>query len=150
MKNYLSRDERQIATYVCIMYGLIDTIFKYKDNISKEEVTNLKYANTYLAKYIDALIKRVGAAEGDRIYRQARDNVVDLKPRNYDGQYIVDKDSLEEVCRMAVEKHCFGCKRQGWHNCGLYKCMDKMGVGRVNDDNNGRCEFYYDKSEVES
>lgn len=111
MKTYLNREERRIATYICIVYGLIDTIFEFKENLSKKEITALKYANTYLTKYIEALINRVGGEEGERIYREARDNVVELKPKNYDGQLIVDKDSMEEVCRMAVESHCFGCDR---------------------------------------
>ena len=148
MKNYLNREERRIATYICIMYGLIDTIFDFKENISKEEVTALKYSNTYLQKYIEALIKRVGPDEGMRIYREARDNVVELKPKNFEGQLIVDKDSMEEVCRMSVEKHCFGCKRVDWQNCGLYKCMNKIGVGRVSDEE-GKCEFYYEEEEYE-
>ena len=144
MKTYLNREERRIATYICIVYGLIDTIFEFKENISKEEITALKYSNTYLQKYIEALIKRVGAEEGMRIYKEARDNVVELKPKNYDGQLIVDKDSMEEVCRMAVEAHCFGCDRVDWRNCELYKCMNKIGVGRVSDEE-GKCEFYYEE-----
>lgn len=148
MKTYLNREERRIATYICIVYGLIDTIFDSKENISKEEITALKYTNTYLQKYIEALIRRVGQDEGMRIYKEARDNVVELKPKNYDGQLIVDKDSMEEVCRMAVEANCFGCKKVGWHNCGLYKCMHKVGMGKVDEDYDG-CEFYYPPLEEE-
>lgn len=144
MKTYLNREERRIATYICIVYGLIDTLLKNKDNISKEEVTALKYTNTYLEKYINGLIKRVGAEEGRRIYKEANDNVVELKPRSYDGQYIVDKDSLEEIARMAVETHCFGCKKEDWRNCMLYKWMNKVGMGRVTDDEE-KCEFFYEE-----
>ena len=144
MKTYLNREERRLATYICIVYGLIDTIFEFKDNISKQEITALKYANTYLTKYIEALINRVGREEGERIYKEARDHVVELKPKNYNGQLIVDKDSMEEVCRMAVEANCFGCDRVDWRNCGLYKCMNNMEVGIVND-TKGKCEFYYEE-----
>lgn len=146
MKTYLNRDERRIATYICITHGLIDTIFDFKENISKEEITALKYTHTYLEKYIEALIKRVGADEGMRIYKEARDNVVELKPKNYDGQLLVDKDCMEEVARLAVETHCFGCKRTDWRNCQLYRFMDKLGMGKVNEVP-GKCEFYYDKEE---
>ena len=143
MKTYLNREERRIATYICIVYGLIDTIFKFKDNISKQEVKALKYVNTYLEKYIDALIKRVGGEEGERIYKEARDNVVELKPRNYDGQLLVDKDSMEEVARYAVEGKCFGCERNDWRNCELCKFMHKLGMGRIEDDET-KCEFWYE------
>lgn len=146
MKNYLNQEERRIATYICIVYGLIETLFANKKNISKEELTALKYSDTYLDKYIQALIRRVGPEEGNRIYKEAMNNKVELKPKNYEGQLVVDKDSLEEVARMAVETHCFGCKREDWRNCGLYKCMDKLQMGQICDEP-GKCEFYYEKED---
>ena len=145
MKTYLSHDERQIATYFAIVYGLIETqLEEHGKNISKEEKTSLKYAHTYLQKYIQALVKRVGIKEGDRIYRLARDSKVEINPKNYDGQFIVDKESLEYTCAIAVEAKCFGCEREDWYNCGLYNCQKKMGVGSVND-TKGKCEFWYDE-----
>lgn len=146
MKNYLNREERRISTYICIVYGLIETLFENKKNMSKEEITALKYSNTYLDKYIQALIRRVGPEEGNRIYNEAMNNKVELKPKNYDGQLVVDKNSLEEVARMAVETHCFGCTRSDWRNCELYRCMDKLQMGRVCEET-GKCEFYYEKED---
>lgn len=95
MKTYLNQDERQIATFYSIMYGLIDTRLKNKNitnNMSDGEVTNLKYARTYLEKYIKALVDRVGIKEGDRIYRNAQNNKVELIPRGTDnGQWWLTK-----------------------------------------------------------
>ena len=145
MKTYLSHYERQTATYFAIVYGIIDSQLElYGKNMSKEEVTSLKYAHTYLQKYITALIKRVGSIEGDRIYRLARDSEVEIKPKNYDGQLVVDKDVMEEVTRMALEANCFGCNRVDWHNCGLCKFMENLGIGTTND-TEGKCEFWYDE-----
>jgi len=146
MKTYLNHSERQIASYFAITYGLIDaTLEEQAKNISKEEKTALKYAHTYLEKYIQALIKRVGINEGDRIYKIARDSKVELKPKSYDeGQLIVDKDAMEEVARMAVETHCFGCNRVDWRNCELCKFMDRLGIESLND-TKGQCEFRYDE-----
>lgn len=145
MKTYLSHDERQISTYFTIVYGLIETLLsEHRKNISNEEAKTLKYAHTYLKKYIQALISRVGQVEGDRIYRLAKDSIVELKPKNYDGQLVVDKDCMEEVARMALEANCFGCKRCDWHNCGLYGFMKKLGIGSTND-TKGKCEFWYDE-----
>jgi hypothetical protein len=143
MKTYLNREERRIATYFCIVYGLIDGVMKFKDSISKEEVTALKYVNTYLEKYIDALIKRVGPEEGRRIHREAMENKVELKPKNYDGQLIVDKTCMEEVARYAVEGKCFGCERNDWRNCELCHFMHKIGMGRIEDDEM-KCEFWFE------
>ena len=145
MKTYLSHEERQLVTYFAICYGAIDTyIEERRKNLSKEEITTLKYSRTYLKKYIQAMVKRVGAAEGDRIYRLARDSQVEIRPRNYEGQLIVDKDVMEEVARMALEHHCFGCTRTDWNNCGLCKFMDTLGIGSTND-TEGKCEFWYDE-----
>lgn len=146
MKTYLNHAERQLASFFAICYGMIDSALEeWGDNISKEETTALKYSHTHLKKFIQALIKRVGANEGDRIYKVARDNKVELKPKNYDdGQLIVDKDSMEEVARMAVETHCFGCNRVDWRNCELCKFMDKLGIESLND-TKGQCEFRYDE-----
>ena len=146
MKTYLNHAERQIASYFAITYGLIDaTLEEQSKNISKEEKTALKYAHTYLEKYIQALIKRVGINEGDRIYKTARDNKVELKPKSYDdGQLSGDKDCMEEIARMAVETHCFGCNRVDWRNCELCKFMDRLGIESLND-TKGQCEFRYDE-----
>ena len=148
MKTYLSHDERQISTYFAICYGLIETVINERGkNLSQEEITALKYSRTHLEKYIHALIKRVGRVEGDRIFRLAQSSKVEIKPKKYEGQFIVDKEALEEVARIAVEAKCFGCTRVDWHNCGLYQCQKKMDVGSTND-TKGKCEFWYDQEEV--
>ena len=145
MKTYLSHDERQTCTYFAIVYGMIETQLElFSKNMSKEEQTMLKYGHTYLQKYIQAVVKRVGVIEGDRIYRMARDNTVEMKPKNYDGQLVVDKNDMEEVARMALEANCFGCNRTDWHNCGLCRFMEKLGIGSTND-TEGKCEFWYDE-----
>lgn len=148
MKTYLSHNERQIATYFSINLGMINVLLdNYAKNLSKEEITNLKYAYTYLTKYVKALVERVGNAEGDRIYRLATTSKLSINPKSLeDKQVVVDKDDMEEVARMALEKNCFGCERKDWQNCGLCKLMDRLGVGSVND-TKGKCEFYYEKKE---
>lgn len=93
MKTYLNHAERQMASFFAICYGLIDSALEeWSNNISKEEITALKYSHTRLKKYIQALVKRVGANEGDRIYKVARDFKVELKPKSYDeGQLLLRK-----------------------------------------------------------
>lgn len=147
MKNYLSRDERRIATYFCICYGLIDSQMEYKQNYSKDEITALRYVNTYLQKYIDALIKRVGKEEGERILRDATQNTVDLHPKNYDGQYIVDREALEGALTYAVEYKCKNCNKTDYYHCDLYKCMDKCGMSTVG--NKAKyCDFAWQDKEA--
>lgn len=146
MKTYLNHAERQLASFFAICYGLIDSALEeWGDNISKEERTSLRYSRTHLKNYIQALIKRVGINEGDRIYKIARDNKVELKPKSYDdGQLVVDKDAMEQIAGMAVEANCFGCNRVDWRNCELCKFMDRLGIESLND-TKGQCEFRYDE-----
>lgn len=147
MKTYLNQEERQIAAYFCICYGLIEAQLEARKNtISSEEITHLTKAHEDLSHYIESLIDRVGLPEGNRLMKMAEEYTVELKPRNYTGQFVVDKESLEEVARMAVETHCFNCTNTKWHDCGLYKCMDKCGMCSIKE-NNGKCEFYYGKED---
>lgn len=146
MKTYLSSTERRSNTFFCIVYGMIDGYLEHEDNFSKEEVKWLKSAHLSLFEYIRGLGKRVGQDELMRIYREARDNQAELKPVNYDGQFIVDKNALEEICRMVVEAYCFGCARTDWRNCELYKFMDKCGMGNVSEEE-GKCTYWYPAEE---
>lgn len=148
MKTYLNGDERRVATCILSVYGVMDKVIERANIISKEEVKCLKYASTYIVKYMEALRERVGQEEVVRIYDEALKSKLDLKYDGCEGFLSVDKDSLEEVCRIAVEEKCFGCTRKDWRDCGLYKCMHRAGMGKVDDDYNG-CEFHYDKKEEE-
>lgn len=143
MKTYLSSAERRSNTFFAIVYGMIEVYLEHQDNFSEEEIKWLKSAHTSLYEYIGALGKRVGQDELMRIYREARDNHAELKPVHYDGQYIVDKNALEEICRMAVEANCFGCTKEQWQKCELYQFMDKCGMGN-NEEKEGKCVFWYE------
>lgn len=144
MKNYLSREERRLATFFCIMYGLIETVMQYKENISKEEVTELKYTNTHLGKYITALANRVGSDEGKRLHKEALSHRVELVPKSFDGQFIVDKEALEGALLYAVKGTCDKCTHgvDYYNTCDLYKCMAKLGMGS-NSKHEDKCEFNY-------
>lgn len=146
MKTYLNSAERRQNTFFAIVYGMIDGYLEREDNFSKEEVKWLKSAHLSLLEYIQALGKRVGQDELMRIYREARDNRAELKPASYDGQFIVDKNALEEICRMAVETHCFGCEKERWQECELYKFMEKCGMGCTNEQE-GKCTYWYEPLE---
>lgn len=143
MKDYLNGEERQQALYLYISHSLVSGILEVnKKNMSKKEITALKYIITYLEKYLDALTERVGLKELQRINRDSQDYTIVTKPKNYDGYYTIDKNGLEEIARYAVEKRCFGCSREDWHECELYRYMKKAGMGRV-DEIPGKCEFFY-------
>ena len=145
MKDYLNGEERQQSLYLAISYTIVMGILEQNSkNMSKAEIKCLKYVRTYLDKYLEALRDRVGEKELARIAREQQDYTAVIKPRNYDGFYTIDKNALEEIARRAVEKDCFGCNREDWHNCELYKYMHKAGMGRV-DEIPGKCAFYYEK-----
>lgn len=147
MKDYLNADERQQAMFFLISHGITTGVMeKNGKNMSSEEITCLKYVTTYLAKYLDALMKRVGAKELSRILKESENYTAVIKPKKFDGVYTIDKNALEEIARMAVEANCFGCKKDNWTHCELYKYMKKAGMGRV-DEIPGKCDFYYEQPE---
>ena len=143
MKNYLNQDERKKNTLICVMFAIIEELMQ-RANGSKEEVTCLKYAHTYLEKYIKALIKRVGYEEGHRIKKEAEYNYVQLKPRVHEdeGQQVVDKECMEGVAAMCLEKCCFGCKREDWRNCHLCNYMQGLDIETIYGFED-RCMYWY-------
>ena len=145
MKNYLNHDERKKNTLICIMFAIVQELLE-RNNGDKEEMKNLKYAHTYLQKYINELIKRVGVDEGHRIKREAEYNNVLLKPRVHDEaeQMVVDKESMEGIAETCLEKCCFGCKRHDWQNCHLYKYMRKLDIETIYGFED-RCMYWYPK-----
>lgn len=145
MKDYLNGEERQQALYLYISHALVSGILEMnKKNMHKKEITALKYIITYLEKYFDALIQRVGEKELQRISRESQYYTIAVKQKNFDGYFTIDKNALEEIARHAVEANCFGCTREDWDKCVLRNYMRKAGMGRV-DEIPGKCEFFYHK-----
>ena len=150
MKDYLNSEERQQVMYIFISHGIMSGILETnRKNMSKGEITALKYITTHIEKYFDALLERVGKKEIQRICRESEDYTAVIKPRKHDGFYTIDKNALEEIARMAVEANCFGCKKEDFTKCELYKYMKKAGMGRV-DETPKRCDYYYEKEEEET
>jgi hypothetical protein len=143
MKNYLNQEERKKNTLICVMFAIVEELMQ-RANGSKEEITNLKYAHTYLQKYITSLIKRVGYEEGNRIWREARDSYVQIKPKVHeeDGQQLVDKECMEGIAEKCLEACCFGCKREDWRNCELCKYMKRLGIETIYGFED-RCMYWY-------
>ena len=143
MKDYLNQEERKKNTLICVMFAIVEELMQ-RANGSKEEITNLKYAHTYLQKYITSLIKRVGYEEGDRIWREARDSYVQIKPKVHEeeGYQLVDKECMEGIAEKCLTAYCFGCKREDWRNCELCKYMKRLGIETIYGFED-RCMYWY-------
>ena len=148
LKNYLNSEERIQNVFIAIVYGIIDVYLENSDNYSDKEIKCLENAHRSLYEYIQALGDRVGNRELERIYRQSKENKPVLRPRSdsCNGQFIVDKDAIEEICRMVVEAYCFGCTREDYQNCALCRFMDKVGMGS-NEEQEGKCTYWYPADE---
>jgi hypothetical protein len=146
MKNYLNSDERMQNVFIAVVYGIITVYLENKSNYTAEEIKWLESASMSLYEYIQALGDRVGDKELFRIHKMSKEYKTILRPRSdkCDGQFIVDKNAIEEVCRMAVEAYCFGCERVDYQNCPLCQFMDKIGMG-VNEEQEGKCTYWYQK-----
>lgn len=148
MKNYLNSDERMQNVFIAVVYGIISVYLENRSNYTTEEIKWLESAYMSLHEYIQALGNRVGDKELYRIHTMSQEYKPILRPRSdkCDGQFIVDKNSIEEICRLAVETHCFGCQREDYQNCELCRFMDKIGMG-VNEEQAGKCSYYYEKED---
>jgi hypothetical protein len=132
------------------MFAIVQEMLE-RNNGDKEEMKNLKYAHTYLQKYINELIKRVGYDEGQRIKREAEYNNVKLVPRVHEEaeQMVVDKESMEGIAEICLKKCCFGCERHDWNNCPLYKYMRKLEIETIYGFED-RCMYWYPKGGFKS
>lgn len=145
MKNYLNQDERKKNMLICVMFAIVEEFIE-RNNGTKEEITNLKYAHTYLQKYIKELIKRVGAKEGNRIWRESKESYVKVVPKVHhdEGQQVVDKDCMEGIAEKCLEAYCFGCNRNDWQNCELCRYMKRLGIETIYGVD-GKCMYWYPK-----
>lgn len=144
MKDYLNQEERKTATLICVMFAKVQEILE-ANNGSKEEMKALKYSHTYLQKYIEELVKRVGYEEGGRIWKEAKYSNVLLKPKVYEeGQQVVDKECMEGIAEKCLEAYCFGCKRNDWQNCELCRYMKRLGIETIYGVE-GKCMYWYPK-----
>ena len=142
MKTYLNQDERKTVTLICVMFAKVQEMLE-ANNGSKEEMKVLKYSHTYLQKYIEEVIKRVGYEEGNRIWREARDSNVLLKPKSYEeGQQLVDRESMDGIAEKCLKAYCFGCTRNDWQNCELCKYMKKLSIETIYGFKD-RCMYWY-------
>ena len=143
MKDYLNQEERKKNTLICVMFAIVEELMQ-RANGSKEEITNLNYAHTYLQKYITSLIKRVGYEEGNRIWREARDSYVQIKPKVHEeeGYQLVDKECMEGIAEKCLTAYGFGCKREDWRNCELCKYMKRLGIETIYGFED-RCMYWY-------
>ena len=146
MKTYLNSEERNTNVLFCLVCDIVCYYLERKENFSDEEIKWLESTRTSLLEYLRALGKRIGEKEATRILREAETSKPVLKPRGdkCDGQFIVDKNTLEEICRMAVETHCFGCAKEDYQNCELCRFMDRVGMGS-NEEKEGKCTYWYPK-----
>lgn len=146
MKNYLSGDERNVNVLLGLVYLTIEVYLQHKENFSDDEVKWLESTHTSLEEYMVALKNRVGDKEITRILRMVDTSKPVIKPRGdkSDNMYLVDKDTLEEIYRYAVEAYCFGCERQDFENCPLCRFMDRAGIGNSKEEPN-KCTYWYAK-----
>ena len=146
MKNYLNAEERNTNVLFILICDIVCFYLERKENFSDEEIKWLESARMSLLEYLTALRNRVGDKEATRLVREAETSKPVIKPRGdkSDKMYLVDKDTLEEICRMVVEAYCFGCEKEDYQNCPLCRFMDRVGMGS-NDEQPNKCTYWYPK-----
>lgn len=146
MKTYLNSEERNTNVLFYLVCDIIIYYLERKENFSQDEVKWLESTRVSLLEYLNALNQRIGEKEAYRLMREANNSKPVIKPRGdkCEGQYLIDKNTLEEICRLAVESHCFGCVREDYQNCPLCRFMDRAGMGS-SDEQPNKCTYWYPK-----
>lgn len=147
MKDYLNQDEHRLEVYYMCCYGYLTVqLQSYGKNMSKEEKTYAKYIATYINKKFEALEKRVGKDETDRIIKDALNCSIRLLPKDHEPQqFMVKKEPLEGALLYAVEAKCKNCNRTDYKQCNLYKCMDECGMGSASERKSKVCEYSWEE-----
>ena len=143
MKDYINGEARTKVAYLRDMDVLYKDLID-GDNITKEERTALKHANTWHKKAI-AMMKERLPDDFKKIDRMLKDNVIVMKPKI---QEIIDKraimitdDRLRDILEILINDNCIGCTETNWKQCHIWKLQDDLDVSSMYNEPDGTCQY---------
>lgn len=115
MRGYLNAKERELfgltnhMNTMCRIY-----IDENEQHMSKEECKWLRSSTTFFEKFLAALFKRVGKAEGDKMIRMYRDSSIKYVAKGMiQGENQVnlkmDRDMFDDYACAIIKTYCVGC-----------------------------------------
>jgi len=114
------------------------------DNVTKEERTALKHANTWHKKAI-AMMKERLPDDFKKIDRMLKDNVIVMKPKI---QEVIDNrsiaitdDRLRDILEILINDNCIGCTATNWKQCHIWKLQDDLDVSSMYNEQDGMCQY---------
>jgi hypothetical protein len=114
------------------------------DNVTKEERTALKHANTWHKKAIAMMKKRL-PDDFKKIDRMLKDNVIVMKPKI---QEVIDNrsiaitdDRLRGILEILTNNNCIGCTATNWKQCHIWKLQDDLDVSSMYNEPDGMCQY---------
>lgn len=145
MKDYINGESRTKVAYLRDMDVLYKDLID-GDNVTKEERTALKHANTWHKKAI-AMMKERLPDDFKKIDRMLKDNVIVMKPKI---QEVIDNrsiaitdDRLRDILEILINDYCINCMETGWKNCHIYKLNDDLDVSSMYCEPSGTCPYQY-------
>ncbi|WIF95146.1 DUF5651 domain-containing protein [Caminicella sporogenes] len=133
MKDYLNAEELNDFLLIATVLQTVSKIRKgwsSRNNLTKEEHKNLKYAETYLEKFLTQLVSRLSAKEQRKIENRAKEfelKIIDKYTlQRMKGQWEEElkvahlkREEFEDWCEQIMEIHCKHCKKHH-DSCNLY------------------------------
>ena len=143
MKDYINGEARTKVAYLRDMDVLYKDLID-GDNVTKEERTALKHANTWHKKAIAMMKKRL-PDDFKKIDRMLKDNVIVMKPKI---QEVIDNrsiaitdDRLRDILEILINDNCIGCTATNWKQCHIWKLQDDLDVSSMYNEQDGMCQY---------
>jgi hypothetical protein len=143
MKDYINGEARTKVAYLRDMDVLYKDLID-GDNVTKEERTALKHANTWHKKAIAMMKKRL-PDDFKKIDRMLKDNVIVMKPKI---QEVIDNrsiaitdDRLRDILEILINDNCIGCTATNWKQCHIWELQDDLDVSSMYNEPDGTCQY---------
>ena len=137
MKNYFNERERNTHILAIGMEGVVKTMLKEFNSLTKEEREELELALEHFKNFNDSIFERFG-----EVYKRKITNTMETKTvciaskftAKNDSSTYCDRDDIARCVGEIQTFNCCDCKRCDWQDCSVYKASVMCEVKGVNED----------------
>lgn len=145
MKDYWNREETDNHLALFTLQANVQKMIERKVT-NAEETAYLKYINTYLDKFNQSVLKRLGSAYARKLTKTAEINQVVIIGKHAERKealsYIAGEDFLP--CFKDVQAiRCMCCNREDYQNCSAFNMGTSVGAMGTNIEKG--CPFRIDE-----
>lgn len=152
MKTYLNRKERENYCFVAALAGTLDEILQTWKG-TKEEHKYLKMGQTWVYKWMDAVMARIGVDLAEQLKRDIKSSQILMLPNEQakikwreaekeekEGSVIVNKETLLNLAEHALIG-CENCNRKDYQNCDLRQVFVSLNIEPFDYEAINKCQY---------